>query len=249
VSVSSLMPLVRRRSVVPVSVFLPAVAALCASQPWDNKDPSQWTATEVQRILTGSPWAQQAMASFGKPLEPEDMPVTPPLGPQGGMSGSRGASDGRWDGGIARNTGVGEVPSLPITVRWDSALPVRAALSRSKDERAAAAAERAAKDYVITVIGLVPADNPVSAEHPANDPAQIQGFLVNSKLEPRGQRPIAPEDAAIDSATGAVHLFFPRTHAITLTDKELTFVTRFGSVTVQKRFRLKDMMYKGQLEL
>jgi len=189
------------------------------------------------------------MASFGRPLEPDDMPVTPPLGPQGGMTGSRGASDGRWDGGIARNTGVGEVPSLPVTVRWDSALPVRVALSRAKDESAAAAAERAAKDYVITVIGLLPANTSAGAEHPANDPAQIQGFLVTSRLEPRGQATIAPEDATIDPATGAVHLFFPRTHPITLNDKELTFVTRFGSVTVQKRFRLKDMMYKGQLEL
>jgi len=230
-------------------VLLSAVAALCASQPWANKDPSQWTAAELQRILTDSPWAQQAMASFGKPLEPDDMPVTPPLGPQGGMSGARGASDGRWDGGIARNTGIGDVPSLPVTVRWDSALPVREALSRSKDSTASIVAERAAKDYVITVIGLVPADTPASAEHPANDPAQIQGFVVNSRLVPRGQRAIAPEDAAIDPATGAVHLFFPRTHELTHNDKEVNFVTRFGSVTVQKRFRLKDMMYKGQLEL
>src|ERR1700728_3612458 len=243
------MPFAWRRAVLPVSVLLAAAAAFCASQPWANNDPSQWTAADVQRILTGSPWAQQAMASFGRPLDPDDMPVTPPLGPQGGMTGSRGASDGRWDGGIARNTGVGEVPSLPVTVRWDSALPVRVALSRAKDESAAAAAERSAKDYVITVIGLLPANTSAGAEHPANDPAQIQGFLVTSRLEPRGQATIAPEDATIDPATGAVHLFFPRTHPITLNDKELTFVTRFGSVTVQKRFRLKDMMYKGQLEL
>ena len=93
------------------------------------------------------------------------------------------------------------------------------------------------------------ANTSASPEHPANDPEQRQGFLVNSRLEPRGQAAIAPEDAAIDPATGAVHLFFPRVRAITLNDKELTFVTRFGSVTVQKRFRLKDMMYKGQLEL
>ncbi len=214
-----------------------------------NKDPSQWTSAEVQRILTDSPWAQQAMAAFGKPLEPDDMPVTPPLGPQGGMSGARGASDGRWDGGIARNTGIGESPMLPVTVRWDSAEPVRQALTRSKEDGVPIAAERAARDYVITVIGLVPASNPARPAQSANDPAQIQGFLVNSRLIARGQPSIAPDDAVIDEATGAVHLFFPRTHAITANDKEASFVTRYGSVSVQKKFRLKDMLYKGQLAL
>lgn len=237
------------RRFTPALFFLIPLIVLYASQPWNKQDPSQWSPAEIQKILNDSPWSQQAMASFGKPLEPDDMPVTPPLGPQGGMSGARGASDGRWDGGIARNTGIGEVPSLPVMVRWDSALPVREALSRSKDPTASIVAERAAKDYVITVIGLVPGNTPASAEHPANDPEQIAGFLANSKLMPRGQSVAAPEDAAIDPATGAVHLFFPRTHAVTPSDKEVNFITRFGSVTVQKRFRLKDMMYKGQLEL
>ena len=225
------------------------VAMLCASQSWVNKDPSQWTSAEVQRILNDSPWAQQAMATFGRPLEPDDIPFTPPPGAQGGVSGARGASDGRWDGGVARNTGVGESPMLAVTVRWDSAEPVLQALTRSREAGAAAARERAARDYEITVLGLVPANNPASAERPANDPAQIQGFLVNSRLVVRGQPAFAPEDAEIDGATGAVHLFFARTHAITANEKEANFITRFGSVTVQKRFRLKEMLYKGQLAL
>lgn len=232
----------------PPAFLVALVAIVCASQPWAGKDPSQWTSADVQRILTESPWAQQAMATFGKPLEPDDMPVTPPLGPQGGMSGGRGVTDGRWDGGVARNTGIGDVPSLPVTVRWDSALPVREALSRSKDAAAAAAVERAARDYVITVIGLVPANVAPSAEHPADDPAQIQGFIANSRLMTRAAA-IVPEDAKIDPSSGVVHLFFPRGHAIALSDKEVNFVTRFGSVNIQKRFRLKDMTYKGQLEL
>src|ERR1700761_3616283 len=223
-------------------LLLVTAGAFAASQPW-TKDPSQWTSSDVQKLFTDSPWAQQVMASFGKPLEPDDMPVAPPLGAQGGMTGPRGASDGRWDGGVARNTGVGESPMLPVTVRWDSAGPVRQALSRSKEDGPAISAERAAKDYVITVIGLVPASTPASAEHPAtehpatehpptdpaHDPEQIQGFIMNSRLVPRGQPPIPAEDAAIDAATGAVHLFFPRTRAITL--------------------RVKALQYKGQLEL
>ena len=55
--------------------------------------------------------------------------------------------------------------------------------------------------------------------------------------------------AALDAATGAIHLFFPRTAAINLKDKEVLFATRFGSMKIEKRFRLKDMTYRGKLEL
>lgn len=224
-------------------------AVLCASQPWAKQDPSQWTAADVQKILNDSPWAQQAMAAFGKPLEPDDMPVTPPPGAEGGASpyAGRGVSDGRWDGGIARNTGVGDVPQLPVTVRWDSALPMREALARA-NQTSPLVTIRSEKDYVLTVIGLVPATTAPGTDRPADDPAQIQAFLANSRLRAHG-RSFAPEDAAIDRATGAVHLLFPRADAISAADKEVFFVTRFGSVSVQKKFRLKDMFYKGRLEL
>jgi hypothetical protein len=200
------------------------------------------------------------MASFGRPLDPDDMPVTPPPGASpNGMGGTRGVSDGRWDGGVARNTGIGETPSLPVTVRWDSALPIREALTRSQQNAADAILTRSGKDYVITVIGLAagtvhPAggqgDGTRGVEREPQDPAQIErGFIVNSELLPRGKAAITPEDAKFDSATGAVHLFFPRREPIAAGDKEVTFSTRFGSVTVRKKFRLKEMAYKGQLEL
>jgi hypothetical protein len=247
----------------PFVVRLPVLFAAClialgASQPWTSKDFTLWTAAEVEKVLTDSPWAQQVMASFGQPLQPEDMPVTPPPGAQGGMAGSRGVSDGRWDGGVARNTGIGDVPSLPITVRWDSALPVRQALSRSQKDNSVSA--RAVSDYIITIIGLASASPRTSAapgdesrggvEREPQDPAQVaRAFIGNSALLPRGKPAIAPEDAKFDAATGAVQLFFPRSARISLSDKEVTFVTRFGSLTVQKKFHLKDMTFKGQLEL
>jgi hypothetical protein len=230
-------------------LVLTSAAVLWAAQPW-TKDASQWTSADIEKILNDSPWAQQAMAAFGKPLEPDDMPVTPPPGaPATGMAGGRGVSDGRWDGGIARNTGIGESPSLPVTVRWDSALPVREALSHSQAPAASLINEHATSDYILTVLGLVPANTAGAAEHPANDPGQIEGFIANSRLMPRGEPAIVPENARIDSATGAVHLFFPRTHAIRAEDKEVMFLTRFGSVRIQKKFRLKDLTYKGRLEL
>ena len=73
--------------------------------------------------------------------------------------------------------------------------------------------------------------------------------MANSKLLIRGQAPLACENVTIDPDTGAVHLFFPRSIPIQRSDKEVAFATRFGSLTVQKRFRLSDMVYRGKLEL
>lgn len=217
-----------------LATLLAGVVTLAASQPW-SKEPSQWTSAELQKILTDSPWAQQAMASFGKPLEPEDMPVTPPPGAQGGMAGTRGVTDGRWDGGVARNTGVGESPTLPVTIRWDSARPVREALSRTQTS-----VPQPVQGYAITVLGLATA-GPI-------DDAQKQAFIANSRLIPRGHAAIVPANVEVD-ATGAVHFLFSPGQPITLSDKDVTFVTRFGAIGVQKKFRLKEMVYKGQLAL
>lgn len=216
-----------------LGVFMTAVVAW-ASQPW-SKEPSQWTSADVQKILTDSPWAQQAMATFGKKLEPEDIPVTPPPGAEGGMASSRGVSDGRWDGGVSRNTGIGQMPELPVTIRWDSAAPVLNA-----HERECRCILQRNRGYWITVLGLA-TGGPLDAD-------QKQAFIANTRLIPRGRTPMPPISVEVDQS-GAAHFQFSSNQSITLAEKEVTFVTRFGSIGVEKRFRLKDMLYRGQLEL
>ncbi len=232
-------------------------ATMWAAQRWSDKDPAQWTVEDAQRILTASPWAQETSASFGTATEPR-VPVGPMPDPSKG--GHDGASDGRWDGGVARNDGGG-VPSLPMMIRWDTALPVREALSRTNAQNYAPV--EAQKDYVVTVLGLVPGGNYRRAGRletqstsgdadgrDARDPEEmLEGLMGTSRLFPKGKAPIAPEDVKLDPATGAIHLFFPRTESISLKDKEVLFATRFGSMKIEKRFRLKDMTYKGRLEL
>jgi hypothetical protein len=127
-------------------------------------------------------------------------------------------------------------------VRWESALPVRLALAREDH----ATASQPSREYRIAVLGLVPA-----RRQPAGGLSQetVQGLIRTSALLPRGHKPIHPDRAKLDTATGTLHFFFPKSDPITLSEKEVTFVTRFGSLTVQKRFRLKDMTYGGKLEL
>jgi len=232
-----------------------------AAQPW-TKDAAQWTAADAQRVLTQSPWAQSANASFRniEAEEEREQPVGPvPTTP--GMSGPNGASDGRWDGGVGKIPYPG-TPNLFLTIRWDSALPIREAAARI-DGKAPYTADQAQKDYILTVVGLVPSgryrgagqlptqsrsddDETIDAQNPEQ---MLEGLMAQSRLLVRGEKPIRPENVKLDAATGALHFFFARTQAIDLKSKDVTFFTRFGSMTVQKQFRLKDMLYRGNLEL
>jgi hypothetical protein len=46
-----------------------------------------------------------------------------------------------------------------------------------------------------------------------------------------------------------VLLAFPKTSPFTLADQEIDFASRIGTVDVKYRFRLKDMIVRGKLEL
>lgn len=230
-----------------------------ASQPW-NRNPDTWTKKDAERILNASPWAQATQASFAD----DDMREPPPPGPlpgaeQAGMAGPRGASDGRWDGGIGRMP-RGSLPSLPVLIRWDSALPVREAALRLQETNFATT-EQAAKDYIITVVGLVPAKryrdagqlNGTSASDSSvdeRDPEELlEGFMSTSRLIRAGRPALAPENVKLDGSTGVVRIFFLKADPIDVREKEVVFRTRFGSLTVQKVFRPAEMTYRGRLEL
>jgi hypothetical protein len=248
-------------------VLIAAAILLAASEPW-SKNPQSWTAEDAQRILNSSPWAQETKASFGA----DDVREAPDPGPtpgaaEAGMAGPRGATDGRWDGGVGKMP-RGSVPTLSVLIRWDSALPIReaaaqvaSASSQRDPDLTPATAEQATKDYVITLIGLVPARRYRDAGQlsgtsrsddgvEARDPEELlEGLMSTARLLRRGRRALAPENVRIDGATGVVHIFFPRTDPIVAAEKDVVFSTRFGSLLVQKSFRPRDMIYKGRLEL
>lgn len=239
------------------SVF--AAVLVFGAEPW-TKDPKSWTVQEAERILTASPWAQTVKAWFANDdLRDESPPGPLPGAAQAGMAGPRGGTDGNWDGGVGRMP-RGSPPTLPILVRWDSAGPVRAAAGIS-GKFAPLDAEMASKHYVIAVLGLVPAnryrdggrlDGHSSSDDrvDARDPEELlEGLMESSRLLRRGRPAIAPDNVKLDGASGTVRVYFPRTDPITAAEKEVVFRTRFGSLTVEKLFRLKDMGVGGHLEL
>ena len=250
---------------------LTVCVVLAASQPWKGKDPRQWSQQDAQAVLTASPWAQGAAATFPDPREAPPASVYSLPGPaQAGMASPAGATDGKWDGGVSRNTGAGLLPTLSVLIRWDSALPVRQALLRSQDfgvklpPSELSTASRQPASYLLSVIGLLPAKQygkpdtlagkstsggEEGTRPPLSNEQILEGLMQNTRLAIRKGQVLHPENITVDADTGTLHVFFPRTTEITKADKEVLFSTRFGSLNVEKRFRLGELVYQGHLEL
>ena len=102
---------------------------------------------------------------------------------------------------------------------------------------------RTESHYVVTVSGL-PARMARMAENPER--LQQSAFLIRKKKPDLGAEhvQINPSEEAID-----LHVLFPRTEAITLEDQNVEFKLALGQIEVKKKFKLKDMVFNGELSL
>lgn len=221
-----------RREILTMS--LAAIPAWCSSTSefWNEKKPEEWTEEEIQEMLTKSPWAKEGAVSV--------------FGGAGGSLINRNGAMNR--SGTMTNTGRQRTSTTQsqsadtadlrykAIVRWQSALPIREAL---KEKPGAAAAE----SYIIAVVGdLAWAD-------PDADEAQRESRLDMMKQYTKLDRHGGPIPLAnIESVKKVGTLFyFPR--AETIKDGQVTFSTKMGPVEVKCKFAVKEMMYRGKLEL
>ncbi len=94
--------------------------------------------------------------------------------------------------------------------------------------------------------------------------AGLPGRLVRGKpeelrssasLRVKGQPPLQAADVKGDRAQDRanLYLFFPKgqqgSHVITLEDQEVEVVLKLPSLKIRRKFRLKDMVYEGKLEI
>ena len=242
----------------PLAVTRITAATLCLAASALIAYPHGGDSRSPDKLLTASPWAVQAPAKFALAQEEPPDSGPPPGAAEAGLPGNRPQGDIHWDGGVARNGRFG-TPTLNVLVRWDSAAPIRQALQQTGQNTYSP--EQAEKFYIVTIVGLVPGGKYRAVGNPdarsssddtadAHNPEQIlEELMASSRLVPRGRKALAPQDVKLDASTGALHLFFAKTDPVTMRDKEIMFYTRFGSMSVAAKFRLKDMVSQGKLEL
>ena len=191
--------------------------------------------------------------------------------PGGGQYPGGGGGDPNGGGNYPNGRGNGGDPSqaepMNLTIRWDSAAPVEAALMRrgggETDELKAVAAP-SEKYYVITVLGLrLPQqrnryndaddsdnDNGRRRNNDGNDALRSR-LLDAAQLAPKGQSSIYAQDVQIAGPGGidGVRFLFPRTNPISAGAKEVDFILNVARMKVEEKFKLSDMQYQGKLAL
>jgi hypothetical protein len=226
---------------------------LFASDFWEKKKFGDWSGKEVQKMLKDSPWSQSV--ELGLPGGAGPNPGRGGRGGRGGGLGVNSASASDASGGGAAGAGpdsVGEIgepggrggmgapAGVTAIIRWQSALPIRQAMAKMKFGSEAAASPDAARIlarsehyYIVSVTGI---------------PQQIRAAQGSLKIAGKDAIQSVDVKASPDGGTRVLYFIFPR-DPIALEDKEVEFATKVGSFDLKRRFRLKDMVFEGNLEL
>jgi len=218
------------------SLYLAAGLCLALAAPigaadfWTEKPFLQWSDKDVDKMMSGSPWAGIVAVA---------LPPPPPQ-PSGDVGGGRGGGRGGGDG-------FGPGPRrIRLTISWRSAKPVKQAVLRAQVGRDGTITDqqKAFLDqdeplYVVGVMGLPP-----QYVRPGGQ-TSVQAFL-HIKDGPT----INAEQAGTQMGRGGATLLlgFPRGQ-IMADDMEVEFEAKFENMTVRKKFKLKDMFFEGKLEL
>jgi len=254
-----------RRLILSVLVMLGfTAAAALAGEFWEQKKFSEWTEKEVRKMLSDSPWARpvEVRLDVGGGMSGggggrrrggggggfSDASVGAGMGGGGGEESGMGGSMGRG-GGIA---GPESVPTVTVHVRWRTALPVKQALVRARFGDEAGTSPEAAKllaaqenAYIVEIAGL-----PAPLVR-----AKLDQLKAGAQLRLKGKPPIQAVDVKAGREQNRVNLFliFPKgqqgSPVIALEDKEVEVFLKAGPLDIRRKFRLKDMIFDGKLEI
>jgi hypothetical protein len=236
--------------------------ALGAAEFWEKKKFSEWTEKEVRKMLNDSPWARPVeirVDAMGGARAGGGGGRRRGGGGGGGFdasAGSMGGADEGMGGGMGRGGGgmpmPEAVPTITVYVRWRTALPVKQALVRARFGDEAATSPDAAKflsaqetHHIIEIAG-------VPMPMLRIKPDQLK---AGAQLRIKDKPPIQAVDlkAGRDENRINLYLMFPRqqdgTPVIVLEDKEVEVLLKAGPLDIRRKFRLKDMIFEGKLEI
>lgn len=221
--------------------------SLTTPAQWDKKPPAQWTEKDAIKLLNDSPWGRTL--TFTSPLEQFRRPVT----------GAQGA-----------NAGTSLPPNalqLNFRVRFLSAKPVRQALVRLMELKAKGAVKddvaEQLKQFVSAELEVIVVAVTVDSQDTGANVQQANGLLSqgstakfknNTFLEIKGGKRIFIQEYRPPTPDGfGARFIFQRIvddkPFITPESEEIHFVSPLSDTyRLDRRYKVKDMMYEGKLE-
>jgi len=240
---------------------LPLIFAvsLWAADFWQSKPYTEWTDKEIQKILSNSPWSKEVVVSLsgggggsGKGSRKGgggggggdtgfDGPAT---GSGGGNAGPSSRANVNEVGG---GTPGGGTPGMTLVVSWRTALPLRQAIAKQKFGAEAGTSPEAKKvieepqKTLRDRSGRTP--RPHGPRRRGDEGSAVEEYFAQHQRQGAHR----PGGSPIQRHCGDFHV--PETVAIDLDDKEVEFSTKLGQTMVKAKFKLKDMVFNGKLDL
>lgn len=237
-------------------VFIALVAGIAADDaPWKAKQIPEWSEDDAKDVLADSPWVK----SFTPTMKSQQNNGSRPGGMRGmgglggigigipgmgGMGGRRGMGGGGYPGGgNPSDNGRSRDEAAPrVTLRWESAMPVRTAELKIHDNDAPTLDD---KHYAIAVYGIP--DRML-----VGDTKKLQEQLKGkASIKRDGKKDFKPSSVeVIERPDGPVVVYmFPMTNEITKGDRRLEFDADIGRLELTQSFFTEDMVWQGKLEL
>jgi len=237
-------------------VIVPSLLALAAfaqdNPAWKSKQIADWSEDDAKQVMADSPWVKTFLPTLGPPQSAAVRPRMGGIGMPGIGIGMPGVGMGRprYPGGYPGGNGypggqsdTGSSTDLPkLTLRWESAMPVRSAELKAHDNDAPVIDD---KHYAIAVYG-------VPNRYLIGEKKTLEGQLrKEATLRRDGKKDIKPSSVdVIDKPDGPVVVYeFSTSNEITKDDHRVEFNAKMGRLQLDQSFFPDDMVWQGKREL
>lgn len=237
------------KKLIVAGAFLLASTFLFAGKFWDDLHFAEWPEKEALKLLENSPWAQMQTFSAATPgsFSADTSDINSPIG---GTSSTRRGEQRSGDFTVSRQ----------YYVRFQSAKPIRMALAKlnmarggvSQDQVEEFVQVKPMNGEIVVMLRTAPGQDRSELDSVTTDLLKNNTYLLfkKSKRKVYVERYIPPAEAG---GTEGVFLF-PRTvdgkPVATLEEEEVRFICELSKQTeLNRKFKLKDMVFKGELEI
>jgi hypothetical protein len=232
-----------------LSLILGGAALLLAADPdWKTKTVADWSEADAHQVLENSPWAKVVVAGIARRRSEDELREGGNMGQPTGV-GYDGVGDKKRP--LAQAIGnpfvVGKplpsgAPTIRLLVRWESALPIRAAELKAHEAEPPTLSD---DGYRIAVYG-------VPASYVKGDPTSLGKPLKESAaLKREGKKDVQPSSVEVFQLEGSIVVVyqFPLSAEISKRDAVVEFSALIGRLQVSQHFLVEEMQFQGKLEL
>lgn len=223
------------------------VLLIAADPAWISKPVADWTEDDARQVLASSPWAKSAIAGVTRRETEDERREGGAMGqPTGvGFDGVDDKFQRRSLQSVAGNpfavdrTPAPKRPVIRLTVRWESALPIRAAEFKTHEAQPPTLSD---DGYSIAVYGI-------PASYAKGDPTSLGKPLKEyAFLKREGKTDVKPNSAEVFQLEDSVVVVyqFPLSAEIGKKDSMVEFSALIGRLQVTQHFLVEEMMFRGK---